>query len=136
MRKRNNFWMVVCLLSLPFISGCLPLIIGGAAGALGAYVVGRDTIQGETDVPYDEVWEAALAVSRFRGATTKEDSVSGVIELESGSSKIWIKIFALTQSTTRLKVSARKHHFPNLTLAQDTFVKIMDQTRGPGSRRK
>ncbi|MBU0709319.1 MAG: DUF3568 domain-containing protein [Candidatus Omnitrophica bacterium] len=136
MRKWNNFLMVVCLLSLPFISGCLPLIIGGAAGALGAYVVGRDTIQGETDVPYDEVWEAALAVSRFRGATTKEDSVSGVIELESGSSKIWIKIFALTQSTTRLKVSARKHHFPNLTLAQDTFVKIMDQTRGPGSRRK
>ena len=91
-------------------------------------------IQGETDAPYDEVWEAALAVSRFRGATTKEDSVSGVIELESGSSKIWIKIFALTQSTTRLKVSARKHHFPNLTLAQDTFVKIMDQTREPVER--
>ncbi|MFH1414064.1 MAG: DUF3568 family protein [Candidatus Omnitrophota bacterium] len=136
MRKWNNFWIVACLVSLPFISGCLPLIIGGAAGALGAYAVGRDTIQGDTDSPYDEVWEAALAVSRFRGATTKEDSISGAIELESGSSKIWIKLFRLTQATTRLKVSARKHHFPNLSLAQDTFVKIMDQTREPASRRK
>ena len=51
MRKRNNFWMVVCLLSLPFISGCLPLIIGGAAGALGAYVVGRDTNTGRDRCP-------------------------------------------------------------------------------------
>jgi hypothetical protein len=111
------------------ISGCAPLIIGGAVGALGGYAVSKDTLQGETDKNYDGLWEAALTVSRIRGQIKYEDKTKGYIELEAESSKVYIRLVRLTASTTRLKVSARKYHFPNMGLAQDIFVKIMEQAR-------
>jgi hypothetical protein len=111
------------------ISGCAPLIIGGAVGALGGYVVSKDTLQGETDKSYDGLWEAALTVSKIRGQIKYEDKTKGYIELEAESSKVYIRLVRLTASTTRLRVSARKYHFPNMGLAQDIFVKIMEQAR-------
>ena len=111
------------------ISGCVPLIIGGAAGALGACAVSRDTIQGETDKSYDSLWDAALVVSRLRGVIKQEDSSRGYIQLEEGQSHVNIRLIRLTRSTTRIKISARRYHLPNLSLAQDIFVKIMEQAR-------
>lgn len=112
------------------LTGCIgALIIGGAAGALGAYAVGKDTVQGETDKPYDNLWNAALTISRIRGAIKQEDRQRGYIELGADSSKVSIRLIKLTRATTRLKVTSRKHHLPNLDLAQDIFAKIMEQTR-------
>ena len=120
-------------LLIPFIfmniSGCLPLIIGGAAGALGAYALSKDTIQGETDKSYDSLWNAALMVSKFRGIIKQEDYTQGYIELEASSSRVWIRLIRLTQATTRLRISARKFRLPNSSLAQDLFVRIMEQAQ-------
>jgi len=55
----------------------------------------------------------------------EENAATGYIELGAESSKVWIKLIRLTQATTRVKVSARKYHFPNMELAQDIFVKII-----------
>ena len=121
------------VLLIPFIfmniSGCLPLIIGGAAGALGAYALSKDTIQGETDKSYDSLWNAALMVSKFRGIIKQEDYTQGYIELEASSSRVWIRLIRLTQATTRLRISARKFRLPNSSLAQDLFVRIMEQAQ-------
>lgn len=118
---------------IPFIllslAGCVPLIIGGAAGALGAYAVSKDTIQGETDKPYDLLWDAALMVSRVRGTVKTEDRLRGYIELTVGTSKAYIRLIKFTQTTVRLRVSARKYHLPDLSLAEDIFIKIMEQAR-------
>ncbi len=111
------------------ISGCAPLIIGGAVGALGGYAVSKDTMQGETDKNFDGLWEAALAVSRIRGEVKYDDKAKGYIELQAESSKVYIRLVRLTLATTRLRVSARKYHLPNMSLAQDIFVKIMDQAK-------
>ena len=111
------------------ISGCAPLIIGGAVGALGGYAVSKDTIQGETDKSYDSLWGAALMVGRIRGQIKYEEPTRGYIELEAESSRIYIRLIRLTATATRLRVSARKYHLPNLGLAQDIFVKIMEQAR-------
>jgi hypothetical protein len=111
------------------ISGCVPLIIGGAAGALGAYAVSKDTVQGDTDKSYDSLWDAALMVSKLRGVIKQEDSLRGYIELEEGQSHVDIRLIRLTRATTRVKISARRYHLPNLSLAQDIFVKIMEQAR-------
>ena len=123
----------ILFLSIPFLAfylcGCVPLIIGGAAGALGAYAASKDTIQGDTDKMYDSVWYAASEVARSYGIIKQEDQASGYIALERESAKIYIQLIRLTQATTRLKVSARKHHLPDLTLAQDLFVRIMDSAR-------
>ncbi|MFA6357849.1 MAG: DUF3568 family protein [Candidatus Omnitrophota bacterium] len=111
--------------SLVSICGCAPLIIGAAAGGLGAYGVSRDTVQGDTDKNYEELWASALNVSSACGLIQQEDAAGGYIELGTQSSKVWIKLVRLTQTATRVKVSARKYHFPNMELAQDIFVKII-----------
>ena len=111
------------------ISGCAPIIIGGAVGAVGGYAISKDTVEGETDKKYDSLWEAAVTVSRIRGEIKYEDKAKGYIESEAESSKVYIRLIRLTASATRLRVSARKYHFPNMSLAQDIFVKIMEQAR-------
>ena len=123
----------IAVLLLPFaflnLLGCAPLILGTAAGALGAYVVSKDTIQGDTDKPYESLWDAALAISKIRGTIKQEDTRKGYIELEAERSRVWIRLIRLTRSTTRLKIAARRYHLPNLELAQDMYAKIMDEAK-------
>lgn len=126
--RKTCFSLLAFLLFLN-ITGCIPLVIGGAAGAVGGYAASRDTVQGETDKPYEAIWSSAVTVSRIRGVIKKEDSLKGHIELTAGSSIVWIDLVRITDATTQLKVAARKHHFPDLGLAQDIFVKIMEEAK-------
>lgn len=127
---KNNFALCF-LISVMVItlSGCVPLIIGAAAGGMGAYAVSKDTIQGETDKPYDLLWDAALRVSKIKGAIKEADVDKGYIEMEADSSRVGIKLIRLTHATTRLRIWARKYHFPNLDLAQDMYVKILEEAK-------
>ena len=127
MRKALLLYFFLPLLLLN-ISGCVFVLVG-AAGALGAYGVSKDTIQGETDKPYASLWSAALTVGRVRGRIKQEDSTRGYIELEADSSRVWIRFTRLTHTATRLRISARKFHFPSLGLAQELYVKIMEEAR-------
>src|SRR4030042_5065389 len=125
--------LVYCLLITPFlfvgISGCAPLIVGGVLGAAGVYAVSKDAIEGEIDKPYDNLWDTALIIARARGVIKREDSLKGYIMLEEKPSKVYIHLTKLTQSTTRLQIAARKHHLPNIELAQEIFTKIIDQAK-------
>lgn len=121
-----------CLFMIPFIfsiAGCLPLIVGGAVGVLGGYAISKDTIQGDTDKDYDLLWNSALSISRVRGTVKQEDYTRGYIELEVKPSRVWIKLIRITPATTRLRVSARKYRLPNIDLAQDMYVKIMEMSK-------
>ncbi len=108
------------------LCGCAPLIIGGAVGALGAYAVSKDTIQGDTDKPYDSLWELAVSVAASKGTIKQEDKTKGYIELKDNSSQVYIRLIRLTRSTVRMRISARKYHLPNLDLAQEIFTRIID----------
>ena len=110
-------------------SGCAMLLVGVAAGGVGMYAASNDAIQGETDVAYATVWNSSLQVARIRGTISKEDAGAGLIELDAESSKVWIRVTRLTAATTRLRVAARKYKMPNVTLAQDIFIKIIDETK-------
>lgn len=126
----KKFLFFLSLISFIFISaGCVPLVIGGAAGALGAKALSKDAVQGETDKSYDSLWNAAYTVSRIRGTIRQEDSIRGYIELQVGSSKADIRLIKLTHATTRIKISARKYHLPDIDLAQELFVKIMEEAK-------
>lgn len=120
-----------CLFSFLLLNiiGCAPLIVGAAVGALGGYAVSKDTIQGETDKEFDTLWSSALTVARIRGTIKQEDYSAGYIEVDAKPDRVWIKLIRLTQATTRLRVSARKYHLPDLNLAQNLFVKIMDEAK-------
>ena len=117
------FFGAVLILS---VSGCVPLIIGGAAGALGAYAVSKDTIQGDTDKAYGRLWNSAMMVARSRAVIKEEDNVRGYLQFQDGSTLVTVKLVQLTRATVRLKVSGRKHHLPDINLAQDVFVKITE----------
>ncbi len=108
------------------VSGCVPLIIGGAAGALGAYAISKDTIQGDTDKAYGRLWNSAVMVARSRGLIKEEDSLRGYLQFQDGASLVTVKLVQLTRSAVRIKVTARKHHLPDISLAQDVFVKITE----------
>lgn len=127
MKKTSILFIIPFILT---IFGCVPLMIGGAVGALGGYAISKDTIQGETDKPYEALWNSALMVSRIRGTIKQEDAAKGYIELESGSSRVWIRLIRLTRSATKLRIAARnKVHLPNIELAQDMYVKIIEEAR-------
>lgn len=127
--KKNNFSIFLLLLFTLTAAGCAPLIIGGAVGALGGYAISKDTIQSDSDMDYERLWSSAVNLVRLRGMPKSEDYARGYISAEMESSKVWIRFIRLTRSTTRVRVSARKYHLPNLSLAQDLFVKIMEEAK-------
>ncbi len=108
------------------IFGCAPLIIGGAVGALGAYAASKDTMQGDTDKPYNSLWDSAVSVAVSKGTIKQKDKTKGYIELKNNANQVYIRLIRLTRSTVRMRISARKYHLPNLGLAQEIFIKIVD----------
>jgi len=115
------------------ISGCAPLVIGAVAvGGVGAYAaVSKDTIQGDTDKPYDLLWNAVLTVSRVRGEVKLEDAARAYLELQAAGSYAQIHLIRMTQTVTRVRITARKMHryLPDMKLAQDLFTKIMEEAK-------
>ena len=122
------------LFLIPFIAfslpGCVPLIVGGAVGAVGGYAVSKDTVQGDTDKPYDGLWSTAQEIAKTSGNVKKDDYSKGVIEyISQDSSLVWIRMTRLTRTASRVRVSSRRFHLPNLNLAQDVFVKMIEETK-------
>jgi hypothetical protein len=104
--------------------------VGAAVGGVGMYAASKDSMQGETDKSYEDLWDAAVRIAGIVGKIKKMDSTAGTIELDTiESSQIWIRVIRLTQATTRLRVSARRFKLPNLTLAQDVYLKIVNEVK-------
>jgi uncharacterized protein YjdB len=113
-----------------FSSGCAPLLVGAAVGGVGMYAASKDSIQGDTDILYEDLWDSSVRVAGMVGKIKKMDASVGAIELDTlENSQVWIKLVRLTRATTRLRVAARRHRLPNLTLAQDIYMKIVNGTR-------
>lgn len=131
MKRKWLTGLVLVLVSLS-AAGCVAplLLVGVAAGGVGVYAAGRDTIQGDTDTAYDTLWDAAMRVSRIRGTVKLDNYGAGSIDLESSGSKVWIRFSKLTQATTRIKVASRNNmHMPNINLAQDILIKILEESK-------
>jgi len=112
------------------MAGCIPLLIGAAAGGAGAYAAGKDAIEGDLTYSFSQLWDASLKVAKIRGTVKGQDQTAGYLYLETGDgSKVWINISRVTETTTRLKVAARRSHLPKIELAQDFFAKITDQAK-------
>jgi hypothetical protein len=119
-----------CLLIVFCLSvcGCL-FIFGGAVGAAGVYAVSKDAVQIDSEKPYEAAWDSAMTVSRIRGVIKEEDSSGGIIKAKIGSSFVWIYITRLSTQTCRIKVAARKHHFPDMAMAQEVLLKIIEEMK-------
>jgi len=130
--KKVLLGYVFIFLALVSFCGCDPVsltIIGAAAGGTGMYAASKDTIQADTDTPYEALWDAAIKVARIRGTIKQEDVNRGYIEIDAKPNKIWINFARLTAATTRVKVSARKYKLPNIDLAQEIYSKIIEESK-------
>jgi len=115
------------------ISGCAPLLLMtvGGVGGVGVYAISKDTIQGDTDASYESLWGAALKVSRIRGTILEEDFNRGFIHVDANPNIIKIQFQRLTAATTKMRVSVRKYKkmFPNIELAEQVFIKILEEAK-------
>jgi len=128
--KKSLLSLVIVSFLLLSISGCVPLIVGASVGAVGGYVVSKDTVEGNIDKPFDDLWNSSQELARNSGTVKKEDYDKGQIQfIAKDSSIVWINLSRLTRSATKIRVSSRRFHFPNLTLAQDIFVKILGEAK-------
>jgi len=125
---RNKTIFLGLLFIFLLYSGCV-FVVGGAVGALGGYAISKDTIQGEAGKSFGSIWNSSINVLNILGSVSKEDSKKGNIEAKIDTSNAIIKIEQLSSSTVRLRVSARRGMFPNLTLAQKIYTKIIENAK-------
>lgn len=130
MRTFQNLIIIWLIFLLGIFGGCAPLIVGGALGVVGGYAISRDTVAGDTDKDYELLWESSLEVANGMGIVKKQDRQRGTLQFNIGTANvIVISLEKLTAKTTRIKVSARKHHFPDLKTAEKVFIRIMDSAK-------
>lgn len=68
--KRNNFCVVILLFAAFLFSGCVPLVVGGAAvgASTGTYFFVNGELKTDYYAPFDKVWNACeKTVADMRG---------------------------------------------------------------------
>ncbi len=125
---RGKYWLGLCALVVVSLtaSGCVWVLVGGAAAA-GGYAVSRDTIQGEIDHSFDEIWDATKEIMGIMGTIESESYELGRIKGLASGARVQINILQMTPSTVRLKIKARKFIFPSIANAQAIYIEIMDK---------
>ena len=128
MDMRKRFLIGLVFLSLMFsASGCVYMIIGGF-GALGGYVVSPDTVEGLiTDKEQSDVWDAAVNVISIMGIISEKSEAGGMIVAKIQNCKVTVTLFQMSKATVRLTVKARKSFFPRIRVAQEVYVKIVNE---------
>jgi len=123
---RRHILAVLLLSSSLLLSGCFYIFLGSVAAA-GGYAISQDTIQGEREESFNNVWEAAHDIVSIMGTVNSESQDLGKITSIVNGAKVTINVSQLTSSTVRLKVRARKAFFPSIQTAQNIFIKIMSR---------
>jgi hypothetical protein len=111
-------------------SGCTAIVVGSAVGAIGGYALSRDTVAGYTDKDYEDIWDATLEVANSLGMVKKQDRIKGTVQFNIGTANlIVVSLEKTTARSSRVKVAARKNHFPDLKTAEKVFIMIMDTAK-------
>lgn len=128
MNIRKKFLTGLLLVGLSFsFSSCVYLVIGGV-GAIGGYVASPDTFEGVLmDKEQSEVWQAASDVISIMGIISERSEPGGIFVAKIQNTKVTVTIFQMSKSTVRLTVKARKAFFPKIRLAQEVYVKIVNE---------
>jgi len=124
--SKSIFNLMLCGLVMFSLSGCIYLVIGGI-GAVGGYIVSPDTVEGITDNEYTVAWETAIEMISIMGLIEESNKEGGIIIASVHGANITISMMALSDSSTKVTVKARKAFLPRISLAQDVFVKIMSR---------
>lgn len=122
MFKRKLGYLIFFLLISGFASGCLPLLIGGAA--VGGYEVSPDSVSSHFNTSFSRAYSQTLAVLRTYGKTTMEDAKAGWIKVEFENYKVAAHIEELTPGSVKITVSCRRYTTPRVQKAKEIMDKI------------
>ena len=117
--KRNNFWLLILSLFIPFLfSGCAELIIGSAAvgaGTAGTYYYINGGLKTDYSAPFDKVWSACeKTVADMHGTEVvpnkeiAQGTISTLINDEKVNFEITYKSKNLTTVTIRVGLIGNK----------------------------
>ena len=105
------------------LSGCAPILLA-TAGAVVGYAVSRDSVTLDLDRPLDRVWSACLEETKHQGTVKKQDQARGRIDAHIRRTDVVVTVDALTPSTVRVVIRARKNLLPQVEIAQRLGVGI------------
>ncbi len=111
---------------LPAISltGCVPVLIG--AGVVAGYFVTKDSVSGNLEVSFEELWNVSLSEVGNSADITDQNKQAGLIKARHGKTNITVRIRELTEHSYNLKVTCRKAiAIADLSLSQDLFTRIV-----------
>jgi hypothetical protein len=121
--------MKLLVLPLAFgLSGCIYLIVGGV-GAVGGYIVSPDTVEGITEFGDITIWESAIEIVSIMGIIEDQNEEMGVLLAKVNGAKVTITVLPMDTAQSKLTVKARKAFMPKINLAQDVFVKIVNNVQ-------
>ena len=114
--------VALCILAagIPFLSGCLALLIGGAVG----YEVSPDSVRAQFDTPYNRAYEVSLSTIRSLGKTDMEDEKGGWVKAIIDKHDVAVHVEQLTERATQITVSARRYVLPKVQFARDIMSRI------------
>ena len=106
--------------------GCAPVLIG--AGAVGGYLISKDSIQNNFDLPLTQVYRVSRDVLEEEGLLKRADEKKGYLKAVVEDTNVVITVKQLTRRTVSLKVQARTDLFvPKIDVAQAIYTKIADR---------
>jgi hypothetical protein len=121
-----RWWVAVLLLLGAHAAGCAPVLIG--AGAVGGYLISKDSIQNSFDLPASMIFEASRAVLEEEGLIKSADKDKGYLKATVQGANIVVTVKSVTRRTVSLKVQARTDLFvPKIDIAQGIYTKINDR---------
>ncbi|MDD3374321.1 MAG: hypothetical protein PHY73_01175 [Candidatus Omnitrophica bacterium] len=128
LRQRKSLWVVLVLIFSLTAGGCVYAVVGGL-GALGGYAISPDTVEGDSELDYDTIWDSAVEIVGVMGLIQTKDYKLGTIKAIVNGAAVTIDIAQISSLEVRLRVKARKNMLPNIGIAQDVFVKIKNRAR-------
>jgi len=107
------------------LTGCVPLLVG--AGVVTGYALSSDSATGNVASEYRVLWDMCLdKLETMEAELVYSNESKGVIKARVSENAVIIKINTVSQSTQRLRVSARRTMMPKPQFAQKVFFKIVE----------
>ena len=123
--KKAVSFLAVLVLSVS-LTGCVYMIVGGV-GAMGGYIVSPDTVEGMAEYDSAAIFNAAKEVLSVMGKIEEENPEGGLLTAKVAGSKVTVMVTSVNEHMSKLQVKSRRSFFPRIAMAQEVYVKIMNE---------
>jgi uncharacterized protein involved in outer membrane biogenesis len=92
-------------------------------------LTGKDSVQKEVNVAFDQTYGVSLDVLKQMGKVSKEDKTQGLINAEVNGASVTLKLKQVSAKATQITVSARKYMLPKQEIANGVLYQISEKIK-------